>query len=826
MAPADARVAEMGATFPETLTIVLAPISHPELGDIVIEDNLFAIGRTEAPFAAYRPELVGGLSRRHARIFAAYGGVYIADLESKNGTTVNGVNVREKPHSLRHGDEIRFGEELSYRVRLGVRATAPERAARLHSLTLTPQRADLGLQPIVLTRFPFLITKADDIFARYTDVCPQQVSYISRRHAHIFVKGATPFIEDLGSTNGTFVGGKRLEEHAVPLDDGDVVGFGGKHFQYTVTLEKVVEDESTVTKMPLVAARTGESCDNEKTTFVASAASFLDIFCVDSAATSDDAINNEGLTNADAVKEGGDDRRERGRLAILLSAVLQAFAGERANIGLAFGWASALVAVLAVAGVMLYLIGASERELKELFASREYVRVATAASGYLARNPDNAEIKALHTEALLKAKVPQWLSRLKAGDFDQAHAALADIKSLGGGNADVQSFASELEWMGELEQFVVGRGGVDAPIRIYADEERMKTLLGAWNEDRQRHQRAFATISSFVPEFRDAYAETLSRLRKLQNDDSVHLAAIERLKAAIGTELDRDAPDALDAVLKEYSEKYPRLGGLDAVRADLRQYAEIEKQVRTRKLGRLVALLAKAQFSTPPFQAKFRALVAGDRFPPAELLRQYELVSKAWRQGDAKQAIAGLQKMGTGPWADAAAREFERKKTILEQFAALQAARGGAGYEERLLTFYGSLEPDEDLYFMRATEADVGVYKDGALARAQESIARAEALWLQYRDHGAIEGRERLQAAISSEFRAQARLLAEANDSAQQGIRIYGQLKMVHPAPWTKLRDEIKAELEQQRSSLVDLRHVVEPGLLRARLALLGGSQR
>src|SRR5262249_33675376 len=156
---------------------------------------------------------------------------------------------------------------------------------------------------------------------------------------------------------------------------------------------------------------------------------------------------------------------------------------------------------------------------------------------------------------------------------------------------------------------------------------------------------------------------------------------------------------------------------------------------------------------------------------------QYELVSKAWRQGDTKQAMAGLQKVGAGPWADAAAREFERKKTILDQYAAVQAARGGTAYEERLLAFYGALDTDEDVYFMKATEADVAVYRDAALARAQESLGRAEALWLQYRDNGAIEGRERLEATISNGFRAQARLLSEANDSAQQGVRIYAQLK-------------------------------------------------
>ena len=87
----------------------------------------------------------------------------------------------------------------------------PPRAAKLVSLTLTPKRNHVGLQPIVVAQFPFLIGKSDDTFSRYQDKYPHQVNYISRRHAHIFVKGDTPFVEDLGSTNGTFVNGDRLE---------------------------------------------------------------------------------------------------------------------------------------------------------------------------------------------------------------------------------------------------------------------------------------------------------------------------------------------------------------------------------------------------------------------------------------------------------------------------------------------------------------------------------------------------------------------------------------------------------------------------------------
>ena len=131
-----------------------------------------------------------------------------------------------------------------------------------------------------------------------------------------------------------------------------------------------------------------------------------------------------------------------------------------------------------------------------------------------------------------------------------------------------------------------------------------------------------------------------------------------------------------------------------------------------------------------------------------------------------------MQRLGAGSWAGAIARELERKKAILEQYAALQTARGAQGYEERLLEFYGSLDADEDVYSVRATEADVAHYKDQAVARAEETLNRAEGLWRWYVKTGAIDGRQRLKAAITDEFRTQARLLSEAHESAQQGTRI------------------------------------------------------
>lgn len=50
-------------------------------------------------------------------------------------------------------------------------------------------------------------------------------SYVSGRHARFSLMGQNLFVEDLGSTNGTAVNGKRISEPAA-LRSGDVVSVG------------------------------------------------------------------------------------------------------------------------------------------------------------------------------------------------------------------------------------------------------------------------------------------------------------------------------------------------------------------------------------------------------------------------------------------------------------------------------------------------------------------------------------------------------------------------------------------------------------------------
>lgn len=84
--------------------------------------------------------------------------------------------------------------------------------ARLISRHGTPREFPLSSTVTVIGREPINNVVLND-------------SEISRRHARITVQGGVYTIEDLGSTNGTFVNEQRVYE-PTPLASGDAVDFG------------------------------------------------------------------------------------------------------------------------------------------------------------------------------------------------------------------------------------------------------------------------------------------------------------------------------------------------------------------------------------------------------------------------------------------------------------------------------------------------------------------------------------------------------------------------------------------------------------------------
>ena len=826
MAADEAPVAEATAGVDATFDLILESESHPALGSIRVDEGLVAIGRAEAPFASGDADVIAQLSRRHARIFIEHGVAYAADLGSKNGTTVNGVALRERPVRLNAGDVIGFGGKLKYRVNM-VPPKAPRRPPAFSmQVTLTPARDDLGLQPVEITQFPFLISKADATFAQHSERFPHQVNYLSRRHAHFFIKAGVPYVEDLGSTNGTFIDGKRLDDTALPLEDGASLAFGGSHFVYRVSVRPDEEPHAshtvTVTGTPPSNPPDTPMADPDKTTFVTSADSFLDIFCVDPASHGDDEINSEIAADARMPVR----RRSRHRTVRFVAELHEALAGgstAKRGFGRKTAFGALALAVLVALGGGLYWRGSAERDLGNLMRGGDYRAAAKASDAYLKGHPGDALAATLGTEALLKGYVPEWLAAVQSRDAGKAQSAIDEMRSLAAGNRDARVLIDELDWMGRLEAIATapGRERADPPIRIYADEDRIGQVLKQWESDPGGHQRRLDRIASSVPAFREFYALALSHLRKLESDDSVYLAAIERLKSSIVATLSQDDATPLEGEIADYADKYPRLAGLDALQADLRQYLLLDAALRARRIEPLIAATRQTHFATPPFMQRLLQLQAG-ALPSPETSRRYIAAADAWHAGKSADALAMLASIPNDSWGDAIRADIARKRSLADDYALLQKARGTPGYDDRMLAFSESLDPAADVWFASAIAPDMAALRQKALARADQWFASAQAAWTQYRANGAIGGEERLETGVSAAFRKQAALLSGALADAGRAARLLHQLKSERAIQADQALAPIAAEADLQRRSLTQLRMVLEPGVLAAKLALIG----
>jgi ABC-2 type transport system ATP-binding protein len=183
------------------------------------------------------------VSSRHAALVPSGSTVTIEDLGSTNGTFVNGERLLA-PRQLQVGDQIRVGATV-----LEVRAppAAPPPAAppppdheqtRVRQIPAVPTlalvsgpraglRVAVGGQ-LVVGRDP---ATADLVLEGDTDV--------SRRHAALSPAGGGVTVQDLGSTNGTFVNGQRITT-AVALANGDRVQIGDTVIEVTISAPYVV----------------------------------------------------------------------------------------------------------------------------------------------------------------------------------------------------------------------------------------------------------------------------------------------------------------------------------------------------------------------------------------------------------------------------------------------------------------------------------------------------------------------------------------------------------------------------------------------------------
>lgn len=836
-----------GAGRRSLMKVTLKPISHPRLGNISIVDDLFAIGRNEEPFASKLGEAAASLSRRHARLFQEAGQVFLADLGSLNGTRINERELKNNVSPLVNNDRIIFGDAVEFQVEIRDRADQTADRAPIR-VTLVPVDPASGLDAIAIESLPFLISRTEAGFEQYRERLPDAWRKLSRRHAVIALKGGRVNVEDLESSNGTYVSGVKLDERARQLADGDVVGFGDPKFSYIVRIDNPQQTQfaktmigssrqaiaPTVMEQPVVVVQQAElepgaadqpasislpSGGPNRTRFVSSANSFINVFCAD-----DELVEGEGAEKSAArtleVPQLKPPSTGLRKLQDMIGQLWRALGGS-SHVDRRFMWgAAALLGVIVVAGAITYLVGIDRDEIKALLDEGHYSESASAANRYLERNPDDLEARAWAEEALIRTVVPVWMEHIELGRFADAAQFLAAQREAHPFIPRGLQMIDTLAWAGRVEAHLADRGGAAGPIVLFRHEEPIRTLVEEWGADSFRRQQIMDQILTREPKFESIHAKIFSSLTSLRSDNALYVKAIDDLKTNIQAALKNDKRQDIDKLIDEFGSSYPHVTGVDALREDLARYDSLHQLVQQKELLQLVHLSRAAKFRTPIFAEYVDPWLANE-LPPAEIIAKHAEAAAAWRAGNHDQAIATLQSVKDAAWGEVAARQIARYEKVGADYDALLASKGRDDYWDRLLVVWSSLRPDQDDFLIRALEPDFLAHRDQVTPRLEQSLRRVRDYWDEYQRSGGIPGVVRVEERVTPRFSGQAKRLSSAYREISSGARTYQLLQITPPPEWQTLQQEIVDEVQRQRRWLQDLNIVLEPVLLRAKLDLL-----
>ena len=186
------------------------------------------------------------VSRSHANIEVMDNTLLLEDLNSTNGTFVNGKEVKKV--RLNNGDVITFGGDASYKITVEMLPKSGNGQLGKVDDAFDKSGGGQGLENAHSEQFDqhgtgelatYFQHKNSILIGRSKDcdiVLPQLV--ITRKHAVLNKHADGSFVlEDLGSRNGTFVNGKRIEKPTV-ITENDDINIGA----YRFCLKRPAED--------------------------------------------------------------------------------------------------------------------------------------------------------------------------------------------------------------------------------------------------------------------------------------------------------------------------------------------------------------------------------------------------------------------------------------------------------------------------------------------------------------------------------------------------------------------------------------------------------
>ena len=186
---------------------------------VELAGSVVRIGRAEGSAVWTPTDRI--VSAQHAKIVRLEGSYVLIDLESRNGTYLGGHRIERSP--LRHGDVVGLGPGgPEFRVEI----LAPAQAAASGATVVIPRFEELAarrqdgvlLDEAAVGDTPLVVGRADDAGLRLDS------PIVSRSHARFTRRDGALTVEDLDSSNGTFLDGKRIERATLAEGARVVIG--------------------------------------------------------------------------------------------------------------------------------------------------------------------------------------------------------------------------------------------------------------------------------------------------------------------------------------------------------------------------------------------------------------------------------------------------------------------------------------------------------------------------------------------------------------------------------------------------------------------------
>lgn len=805
----------------------LKPLFGESYAEIALSGLLLPIGQSDAPFDTYPEELRQQLAVRHARLFLDDDTLYVVDLNSATGTTLNGEPLKDDPLEVAAGDLLCFGESLRFEaclssaqeaeagtgIEAGIQLDTGEHTQimevpRKPTLLLLPAKTSQGPSPIAVSDFPFLVSKSGGHFAVYKQQFAAEMSFVSRRHANIYARGADLYIEDLGSTNGTLHNGKRLEGTAELISAGDTLQFGHELFKFKVELELAPVQSSSA----YATRRTVP----EGTILVSTAGSFLDIYCdtpepeaeLSEVKTEDaSAANQAPIERVQAIAGAVRDKTVAAWKQIPLS--------KEIRLGLL---CLAGLALMVALGVGL-LADDRAQQVEALLKQQQYEPALLMAEEYLAENPGDKPVQRLARKALNGYVVPSWSQAVLAGEYQAADSLLSAARekhALSQGDGGVLLL---LQWVGDMQRYVATRESATT-VKIAEGQHAMEGLLQRWNSNSDVNMRLLDVLAREVPAFDPVRVAALSQLRALKSDASVLLGAMSKLRDKVLRPLDADTGAAALLAMNTFERNYPRVTGTDAWRADVLAYLRLKEAHAAEKLTDYIGEKKGADFQTDYFSKR-----VASEYPGVDDLKtitgKYALADKQWREGGLAVSLALSGSLAQGKWGAEAASLLAYRQQLHKDFMRLPELYQSPEYQTALLEFYTRIDSERDKFMYDALQSDFSSQQEFAAQRAEELRASVEQDWEDYQAQGGISGALRLESEISELYREQAARLSGAYKVLQQATQIYALVGADVPASLSTVNGAVIAEAERQRAAIEDLGAVLGTATVQDKTALL-----